>query len=67
MFSTFGEKHEITDPQNLVNHKQENYNENHTSACYSQTDKTKKNILKAFSTSTHYTQEGYYCIYFKGF
>lgn len=48
MFSEFGEKHKITNLHSSVNHKLENYNENHTHTHCSQTDKKpKQKILKA--------------------
>ena len=43
MFSKFGEKHRTINPQSSVNRKQKSYNESHTYACYSQTDKIQKN------------------------
>lgn len=43
MFSKFGEKHRTINPQSSVNRKQKGYNESHTYACYSQTDKIQKN------------------------
>lgn len=61
MFSKFGEKHRTINPQSSVNRKQKSYNESHTYACYSQTDKIQK---KASREIIHYMQDDS-CIFFK--
>lgn len=59
MFSNFGEKHKITDPQSSVNHtRQINMKITPVRVTVKHKTKAKENILKASRKSIHYKQEG---------